>query len=142
MTPRFAIAGVGCAALLLLACARPQQPALQDLSSKQNLSLYKIQSVRGTRDGDRLTAQALISDSSSMLTLDMQFAVGSPTKLQSGTWHFVRTGQSKGGEVSERSVTFLGGQDGPPSLGGSFDLLGNGGIARYRVIIPVTELKR
>ncbi len=36
---------------------------------------------------------------------------------------------------------FLGGQDGPPSLGGKFDLLNPAGIAVYRITIPTTELK-
>ena len=38
-----------------------------------------MQSVRGVRDGDQLAAQVLISDSSSILTLDLHFAIGSPT---------------------------------------------------------------
>jgi hypothetical protein len=133
---------LGCAVLPYASCARQQHAVLQDLAGKQDLSLYKIQSVRGTRDGDRLAAQALISDSSSMLTLDMQFAVGSPTRMQSGSWRFTRTGQNDSGGISARSVTFLGGQDGPPSIGGSFDLLGADGMTRYRVNIPVTELRR
>ena len=36
---------------------------------------------------------------------------------------------------------FLGGQDGPPSIGGSFDLLDPAGVGKYRVTIPTTELK-
>ena len=142
MKQRIAFLCLGCAALLSASCARQQHAVLEDSAGKHDLPLYKIQSVRGTRDGDRLTAQALISDSSSMLTLDMQFAVGSPTKLQSGSWRFARTGQNDMGAISARSVTFLGGQDGPPSIGGSFDLLGADGMTRYRVNIPVMELKR
>ena len=34
----------------------------------------------------------------------------------------------------------LGGQDGPPSIGGTYDLLGQDGTALYRVNIPVTAL--
>lgn len=36
---------------------------------------------------------------------------------------------------------FLGGQDGPPSIGGSFDLRDGTGAAAYRITIPTTELK-
>ena len=43
--------------------------------------------------------------------------------------------------AAARSVTFLGGQSGPPSIGGIFDLVGPSGAALYRVNIPVTELK-
>lgn len=132
-----------CALLLLaLTGCLGHGPAVEDLSGKEDLSLFKLQFVRGIRDGDRLATQALISDSSSNLTLDMRFAVGSPTKLDSGSWLWTRNNQNFSGNISARSVTFLGGQDGPPSIGGSFDLVNSDGLAVYRVNIPVTELKR
>jgi hypothetical protein len=105
------------------------------------LSSFTLHSLAGTRDGDRLHAQALFSDSSSILTVEMHFAVGSPTTLESGGWRWSRGGQLQSGSVSSRAVTFLGGQDGPPSIGGTFDLLGPDGVTRYRVNIPVTQLK-
>jgi hypothetical protein len=37
-------------------------------------------------------------------------------------------------------VMFLGGQDGPPSIGGTYDLLDQDGAPRYRVNFPVTAL--
>lgn len=131
-------------ALLLLALTGclGRGPAVEDLSGKEDLSFFKLQFVRGIRDGDRLAAEALISDSSSNLTLDMRFAVGSPTKLDSGSWLWTRRNQNFSGNISARSVTFLGGQDGPPSVGGSFDLINPDGLAVYRVNIPVTQLKR
>jgi hypothetical protein len=131
-----------CALLLLSACGGSARPALEDLSHREDLSLFKLQSVRGTRDGDRLTAQALLSDSSSMLTIDMRFAIGSPTRLESGRWEWTRAGARSTGDLAARSVTFLGGQDGPPSVGGSFDLLDAARTPVYRVNLPVTELKR
>ncbi len=126
--------------LMLTGCARSPHPALQDLTGHEDLSRFTIQSVRGIRDGDRLAAQVLISDSSSILTLDLHFAIGSPTTLQSGSWRWSRPGRLLNGAVLGRSVTFLGGQDGPPSIGGSFDLSGADG-ATYRVTIPVTALQ-
>jgi len=45
------------------------------------------------------------------------------------------------GSVAERSVMFLGGQDGPPSIGGRFDLVDPTGVAQYRITISTTELK-
>jgi len=77
-----------------------------------------------------------------MLTIDMLFAIGSPTRLESGKWEWTRTGARSTGDLSARSVTFLGGQDGPPSIGGSFDLLDSARTPVYRVSIPVMELKR
>lgn len=132
--------GVLTSCLLLACCAHSDRKPLQDLSGHEDLSGFKIQSVHGLRDGDRLAAQVLISDSSSILTLDLHFAIGSPTTLQSGSWRWSRPGGLLNGTVSARSVTFLGGQDGPPSVGGTFDL--NGGSASYRVDLPLTVLPR
>ena len=63
--------------------------------------------------------------------------LGVPTHVESGTWR----GFGEQGTVRERSSTFLGGQSGPPSIGGRFDLRGPDGADRYRVTIPVQELK-
>jgi hypothetical protein len=127
--------------LLLAGCGRSERRPLEDLSGHEDLSGFKIQSVRGVRDGDRLAAQALVSDSSSILTLDLHFAIGSPTTLESGTWRWSRPGGLLNGTVSARSVTFLGGQDGPPSIGGTFDLAG-ADDSKYRVNLPLTVLPR
>lgn len=128
--------------VLLAACGGSQRPALEDPAGHEDLSLFRVQTVRGTRDGDRLAVQAVISDSSSILTVQMHFAVGSPTKLESGTWRWSRTGRDLSGTVSARSVTFLGGQDGPPSIGGVFDLIADApSPAMYRLNIPLTELR-
>ncbi len=127
--------------LVLCGCSRADRPALQDLAHGENLSGFKIQSVHGVRDGDRLAAQVLISDSSSILTLDLHFAIGSPTTLQSGDWRWSRPGRLLNGAVSSHSVTFLGGQDGPPSIGGTFDLAGSDG-SLYRATVPLTVLPR
>jgi hypothetical protein len=125
-----------------VSCGRADRKPLQDLSGHEDLSGFKIQSMRGLRDGDRLAAQVLISDSSSILTLDLHFAIGSPTTLQSGTWRWSRPSRLLDGLVSARSVTFLGGQDGPPSIGGTFDLTEAGGYGTYRVTLPLTALPR
>lgn len=128
-----------CYVLLLVGCSE-KRPAVEDLTAHENLSLFKLHTLRGTRDGDRLQAQAVFSDSSSILTLEMHFKVGSPTALESGTWRWTRNSRMNGGAIGARSVMFLGGQDGPPSIGGTYDLLGQDGTALYRVNIPVTAL--
>ena len=130
-----------CAIVLMTACARPPQPAIEDLSGREKLSSYALTQVRGTRVGDRLDAEATFGDGSSTLTVNMRFAIGAPTKLESGRWQWSRDGRLMSGTVTERSVMFLGGQDGPPSIGGRFDLHDAGGAATYRITIPTTELK-
>jgi hypothetical protein len=129
-----------CALVFLTACGAPEGPYVEDPAAGGKLSAYKLGALRGARDGDRLTAQAMFSDSSSTLTMNMRFRIGSPTTLESGTWEWARNNRLSTGSVAARSVTFLGGQDGPPSIGGRFDLLGADGATRYRVNIPVAQL--
>ena len=132
---------LGCVILFLPACAGPPRPLIEDLRGHENLSSYALQQIRGTRDGDRLAADANFGDGSSTLTVKMTFAVGVPTKLKSGQWQWTRDGHVSSGMLAERSVMFLGGQDGPPSLGGRFDLLDPAGNGEYRINLPTTQLK-
>jgi len=125
---------------LLVACAKPPRAPIEDLSGRENLSTYTLREVRGTRNGDRLDAEAQFGDDSSVLHVKMRFDIGAPTKLHSGTWHWSRDGRVMDGTVAERSVMFLGGQDGPPSIGGRFDLFDTASTARYRITVPTTEL--
>jgi hypothetical protein len=140
--PRILAVLMACGALLLPSCATSERALVQDIPKHQDLPQFRLQSIAGTRDGDRLRAEAIISDSSSILAIEMQFAIGSPTTLQSGAWRWEQTGQLATGVVQARSVTFLGGQDGPPSIGGTFDLIDSGGEQRYRVNLPVSQLTR
>jgi hypothetical protein len=124
-------------AILLAGCGSRQPPPVQDLGGGQTVSQFALTSLKGTRDGDRLDVRAVFSDGAQDLSVDLHFAVGAPTRLTSGTW----SGFSSHGAAQERSVTFLGGQSGPPSLGGRFDLLAPDGNAQFRVTIPLQELK-
>lgn len=126
---------------LLCGCGKPSRPGIVDLSGREGLSMFTLTTMNGVRDGDRLNAEAMFSDSASILTIQMRFRIGSPTTLESGRWQWARNGGRSEGAVTARSVTFLGGQDGPPSIGGTFDLLGPDGTARYRATIPVRELR-
>lgn len=130
-----------CVMIFLAACAKPPRAPVEDLSGRENLSSYTLGQVRGTRVGDRLDAEATFGDGLSTLTVEMRFAIGAPTKLESGRWQWTRDGRLMSGTVTERSVMFLGGQDGPPSIGGRFDLRDATGAAIYRITIPTTELK-
>ena len=125
-------------ALLLEACGGRDSKPVESLSGGKDTSTFVLSSLAGTRDGDKLQARAVFSGAGSeSIAMDLRFGIGVPTHLESGTW----TEGGMTGTVRERSVTFLGGQSGPPSLGGKFDLLGSDGTARYRVTIPVQELK-
>ena len=141
LTPTPGRLSLCCAIVLLASCAKSVKPPVEDLRGRENLSAFALHEVRGTRDGDRLDAVAKFGDGSSTLSVAMRFAIGSPTKLESGQWQWTRDGHASSGTVAERSVMFLGGQDGTPSLGGRFDLLDLAGVAEYRITIPTAELK-
>lgn len=129
-----------CSLVLLVSCGSHNHPAVEDLSHREDLSYFKLGSLKGTRDGDRLDAQAIYTDSSSILDVEMHFEIGVPTRLSSGTWRWNRNNNVSSGPVLQHSISFLGGQSGPPSLGGSFDLV-QAASPRYRITIPLTELK-
>jgi hypothetical protein len=134
---RFA-AGVVALLVMLTGCSgsKPTNP-VESLSG-EDTSAFVLQSLKGTRDGETLRVQAMYATGAKSLRVDMQFRVTPPTRLQSGTW----SGPAGEGTVSERSVTFLGGQSAAPSIGGKFDLIGPAGQALYRITIPLQELKQ
>ena len=122
--------------LLLGGCAKPPAQPVTDLGGGQNAAQFKLTSLKGTRSGDRLDVQAVYGDGSGRLAVSLHFQVTPPTHLESGTW----SGPGAEGAVHERTSTFLGGQSGPPSIGGTFDLLAPDGRPLYRVAIPVQPL--
>jgi hypothetical protein len=123
--------------LILAACAKQPAKPVEDLAGGQDVSRFTLTSLKGTRDGDRLDVKAVYSDGSSSITVDLHFRVTPPPRLESGTW----SGFGSDGTVRERSSTFLGGQSGPPSIGGRFDLFAPDGQPLYRVTIPLQPLK-
>ena len=130
---RAAILTVG---LLLAGCGGKRQP-VERVSGDLDVSGMALREFTGVSDGDRLRARARFAGDNKELSLELKFRVGVPTRLESGTW----SGLGEAGVVQERSSTFLGGQSGPPSLGGRFDLVGPGNVVLYRVTIPVRELR-
>jgi hypothetical protein len=122
--------------LLLGGCAKPPAIPVTHLGGGHDVSQFKLTSLKGTRSGDRLDVQAVYSDGSGRIDVRLHFQVTPPTHLESGAW----TGLGDEGAVHERTSTFLGGQSGPPSIGGTFDLLAPDGRPLYRVAIPVQPL--
>jgi hypothetical protein len=127
--------------MLCAACSKAPKP-VEDLTGRENLSAYTLSLVRGHRDGDVLDAEAGFSDGPSSLLVNLRFAIDTSARLESGRWRWVHGGHiDKTGSVAAKSIMFLGGQNGPPSIGGSFDLLDSNGAAAYRIAIPTTELE-
>ncbi|WP_321471574.1 hypothetical protein [uncultured Paludibaculum sp.] len=124
--------------VLVAGCARQPAKPVEDLGGGHEVSRLKLMSLKGTRSGDRLDVQAAFGDGSDHLAVELHFRVTPPTALESGSWN----GLASQGVVHERTSTFLGGQSGPPSIGGRFDLLGPSGQPQYRIAIPVQPLDK
>jgi hypothetical protein len=142
VSPRPGVLALIVSLVLLSACHAPKQPSVEDLTHRDDLSGVKMMTLRGARDGDILDAEAMFSGRTLLLTIKMRFTIGAPTTLTSGAW--VRTlpeGGTETGSISAGSVSFAGGQGGSPSIGGSFDLLDSTGAHRYRVALPLLELR-
>jgi len=122
--------------LLLASCNRPAARPVEDLGGGQDVTRFALTSLKGTRNGDLLEVRAVYGDGARVINVYLRFRVTPPTQLASGAW----SGLLLKGGVHERASTFLGGQSGPPSIGGSFDLLGPDGKPRYRVTIPLQPL--
>lgn len=110
---------------------------MERLLGTHDVSVFALRSLEGTRDGERLEVQASYGDGFQSLTVRLHIVVTPPARLVSGTWNLLMTA----GEVRQKSLTFLGGQSGPPSIGGRFDLLGSDNRPVYRVTIPLQGLK-
>ena len=123
--------------LLAIDCSRQSPQAVEDLGGGQNISNFGLTALNGTRDGERLDVRASYGDGSRALTVALQFKIDPQANLQTGTW----SGLGSQGSVKALSVTFLGGQSGPPSIGGRFDLIGTDGKPQYRITIPLQPLK-
>lgn len=124
--------------LILAGCAGRSAKPVEDLGTGRDVSRFTLNSIRGTRDGDRMDVRAIYGDGTGEIRVELHIAVGAQSHLSSGSW----TGFGNEGAVRERSLTFLGGQSGPPSLGGRFDLVGPGNAAQYRVTIPLQPLNQ
>ena len=125
-------------ALLFAGCGSQQTKPVEVISGTREAAEFGLTSLKGTRDGDRVAVQAVYGGGSQTLTVHLQFKLLPEAKLERGTW----AGLAGEGRVQERSVTFLGGQSGPPSIGGRFDLIGAGDQPLYRVSIPLQPLPR
>ena len=133
---------IGASLFLVVGCGGVQEAAIEDLETGTQLSDYRMISLTGRRDGDRLPVQVVFTAGSSQLEMDLRFRIGVPTRLEMGQYSFQLEDQTLEGRVRERSVTFLGGQSDNPNLGGGFELLSREGVPIYKVTLPTSEVKR
>ncbi|MCL4401605.1 MAG: hypothetical protein M1436_02925 [Acidobacteria bacterium] len=125
--------------LVAVSCQNGSRPTIQRIRDGQALRSYRLRSMAGVRDGDSLRAQVVFVSNNSILTMDMQFRIGVPTRLEYGKYRWDQGNQSAQGTVAAKSVTFLGGQPDRPSLGGIFELQSRE-VGLYEVTVPTGEL--
>jgi len=75
-----------------------------------------------------------------MFTRDLRFRIGVPTRLEEGSYLWQQADTVLRGPVKQLSATFLVGQSGRPSIGGTFELTSSQGERQYEVRIPVREV--
>ena len=126
--------------LTLSGCQNGNKLALRRNRDGQQLKEYHLKSFTGIRDGDKLGCELVVADHQDTLTMLMRFQIGVPPRLESGTYvWFRRNAPLIEGTVKAESVIFQGNQNGPPSLGGTFQLVSKDvGLDLYQVKLPAT----
>jgi hypothetical protein len=129
------------ALILTLAGCQSQKLSIRRTRDGQELTAYRLRSLTGIRDGEKLFSEAVLADDTGTLTMQMRFQIGVPPRLETGkyVWQRKDSPQTQG-SVRANAITFLGGQDEPPSLGGAFELISDD-VSLYDVRIPPTRVQ-
>jgi hypothetical protein len=129
------------ATLALFACQSGNKLTIRRNRDGQELKGFRVRSLNGIRDGEKLAAELVVADAQSTLTMRMRLLIGVPPKLESGTydWEKKDVRENTAGTIRAGYISFLGGQDTPPSLGGTFELIStDGDVSLYQVKVPTT----
>jgi hypothetical protein len=128
------------AAILVLAGCQSGKLSIRRTRDGQELTTYRLRSLTGIRDGDKLLSEAVVADNTGTLTMQMKFQIGVPVRLEAGNYIWQRKDAPQiTGLIRAVSVIFQGGQDGPPALGGTFQLIAND-LPLYEVRMPATHM--
>lgn len=129
------------AALLALAGCGPSEPALLAKAEKGWApTAFHFDRAEGQRDGARTKASYFFAGpDSAWLELRVTVEVEPEPTLTFGRWYLEEPGREKTGSARTTKLRFLGGQGGPPSIGGDF-LLREGSEERYRLVLPPTPI--
>jgi hypothetical protein len=81
-----AVTSVVVTTLLLGACGGPQSPKLERIADRTELPSHTLRSQTGYRDGDVLRTKMILVADSCMLTMELRFRIGVPTRLEEGSY--------------------------------------------------------
>jgi hypothetical protein len=129
-------------ALLWIApgCQNTGKLSIRRTRDNQQLKDYRVRALTGLRDGEKLACELVVGDNQDTLTMQMRFQIGVPPRLETGTYVWQRKNAPQiQGNVKAEAVTFQGNQNGPPSLGGTFQLIAKDEeLPLYEVKVPST----
>lgn len=127
--------------LLASACVKSNS-AFEELREGSAVTLpLKLTSVSGTRDGEIVRATIEFREGGDFAAIAIVVKLGPPPQFISGTYRATIGGRSSMGIVETPSLSFLGGQNALPSVGGIFVLKTVGGPA-FRATLPPTPIQR
>ena len=120
----------------------PADPGLERFEETGWVELgpVNVESMIGDRRGSDVDATGVFTLGEDRMMLSMEFVLGPPARFVEGR-HSSRIGQASfEGPLSAESVTFLGGQNARPSIGGVFVFENLTDGVRYRLRFPPTPL--
>jgi hypothetical protein len=124
--------------LILSGCENSGKLTIRRNRDQQMLKDYRLRSLTGIRDGDRLGCELVVTDHQDTLTMQMKFQIAVPPRLETGTYLWQRKDAPQiRGNIKAESVTFQGNQNGPPAIGGTFQLVSDD-VDLYQVKVPAT----
>jgi hypothetical protein len=130
------------ALLFLMGCAKDEY-RFERIDRPQPVTLpFKLDGIRGVRDGASVNAEARFSDGPDLLTMNINLYLVPPPEFRSGTYEGTIGGKMIKGRVDCPSITFFGGQSDQPSVGGVFVLKDEQNRPVYRIRIPATSMSR
>ncbi len=120
----------------------PANPGLERFEETEWIELgsVDVESMVGDRRGSDVDATGVFTLGGDRMMLSMEFVLGPPARFVEGR-HNSRIGQTSfEGSLSAESVTFLGGQNARPSIGGVFLFENLTDGVRYRLRFPPTPI--
>jgi hypothetical protein len=128
---------------MLSACSNNEY-RVERIDGGQSVHLsLKFESMFGMRDGDAVAAAPVFTNGMDAIRLDLHVRLGPPIAFVSGSFKATVENQTVEGPVVCDSLSFLGGQNALPSVGGLFRLQDNAtGRTVYRVSMPPTPITR
>jgi hypothetical protein len=116
---------------------------VERIDGNQSVQLpLKFDSMFGMRDGEFVTATPVFADGNDTVRMTLHVRLGPPITFVSGDYQASVGERASEGSVVCDSLSFLGGQNALPSVGGIFVLRDSNGRPLYRVKMPATPIAR